>query len=154
MATAAISLTLAGNPVTSTSGNTFSAVLVVASGYTTPSGTAKFTDSNGGTATTTTWTGPTVLASGTASFSATASITTAENGGMTVQATYSGSDYTVAASNVLTVSTNGEEATSSAVRAPYAAQTFPNSQLGSGYGTINNAGNVFQTDQNYTIRGF
>lgn len=153
MATAAVSLTLSGNPVTVpvSNPNVYYGTLVINSGTATaPSGTLTFTDSNSNTGTTSTWTlvGSGVPVAGQISFIASASIPYAENGGVTVQATYNGSDYTVSGSNTLTVSTYGELATS---RKNYVdiflAQTFPTASYSGGYGSQDNTNFVFQKDQ-------
>jgi len=153
MATAAVSLTLSGNPITVnvTNPNTYYATLVVNSGSATnPSGTVTITDSNSYSVAVSSWAlvGSGVPVAGQISFLASGTINAAEGTGTTVTATYSGADYTVAASNTLTVGSRGALYTSrNNYIYSYTPQTFNPTPTASGYAGQDNTNFVFQKDQ-------
>jgi hypothetical protein len=97
-------LQLSGTPVASVSGNSYTVSLDAPTDLT-PTGSASVTDdaATPGTCSASSWTALQPDGTGGEDFSATCSISTPETAGETVQASYAGSDYTSAPSNVLTV---------------------------------------------------
>ena len=99
----AATLSLAGSPVTSASGNSFIATLNTPSDIA-PTGTVTITDSGSNSCTSSLWSDEGTNGSGGELFSASCSITAPESGGATLSATYAGADYSTSSSNTLTVS--------------------------------------------------
>jgi outer membrane protein OmpA-like peptidoglycan-associated protein len=98
----AATLALAGTPETSATGNSYT---VTVDSYVdlSPTTQATVTDSNNNSCNASSWTNEGSDGAGGYDFSATCTISSAEAAGVTVFATYAGSDYTTGASNTITV---------------------------------------------------